>query len=116
MPEKNRYQTGKRNAQRHEVRKKCNGNELCGRVSVAGIIGCVFVRVRMRDELSVNDMRVGKTGDACHQYPQKRFQSVRYDTVRTSRLYIQVSLPPASVSTPHRRVTIYAPHIFRAGK
>jgi hypothetical protein len=61
--EKNIHQTGKRCAQRHEVRKIRDGDKLFGGMAMAGSIGNASVGMRMSDTLPVNHMRMDKTSD-----------------------------------------------------
>jgi hypothetical protein len=67
-------QAGYRCAQCYEIREECNSYELRGGVTVSGVVGGAFVGVRVCDELSVDNVRVGKTGDAYHVAAKERQQ------------------------------------------
>jgi hypothetical protein len=61
--EKNIHQTGKRCAQRHEVRKMRDGDKLFGGMAMVGSIGKASVGMRMSNTLPINYMRMDKTSD-----------------------------------------------------
>jgi hypothetical protein len=63
---KNERQTGKRCAQRHKMRKECNGDELRRGMAVSGCIGSASVWMRVSDKLPVNNMRMYKTSGIYH--------------------------------------------------